>query len=65
MPRKRRGPKRCEFRQSALAQQSGGDVLVNAKITTTLTSYLALYYKAEIAIDGTTAKLAAPLPPSR
>jgi len=27
--------------------------MINAKITTTLTSYLALYYKTEVAIEGT------------
>jgi len=38
-------------------KQKGGDLLINAKITTTLTSYLALYYKTEVAIEGTAAKL--------
>jgi len=45
-----------EVRRAAL-EQKGGDVLINAKITTTLTSYLALYYKTEIVIEGTAAKL--------
>jgi hypothetical protein len=45
-----------EVRQAAL-KQKGGDLLINAKITTTLTSYLAVYYKTEVAIEGTAAKL--------
>jgi hypothetical protein len=44
-----------EAKRAAL-KQKGGDLLINAKITTTLTSYLALYYKTEVAIDGTAAK---------
>ncbi|MEW6544288.1 MAG: hypothetical protein AB1411_11825 [Nitrospirota bacterium] len=47
-----------EVRQAAL-KQKGGDLLINAKITTTLTSYLAIYYKTEVAIEGTAAKLLA------
>ncbi|TAJ10831.1 MAG: hypothetical protein EPO61_00690 [Nitrospirae bacterium] len=45
-----------EAKQDALRQKNG-DVLLNAKITTSLTSYLSLYYRTEIAIMGTAAKL--------
>lgn len=45
-----------EARQDALRQKNG-DLLLNAKITTTLTTYLSLYYRTEIAIMGTAAKL--------
>jgi hypothetical protein len=46
----------CQAERTAL-KQKGGDLLINAKITTTLTSYLALYYKTEVAIEGTAAKV--------
>lgn len=45
-----------EAKQDALKQKKA-DLLLDAKITTTLTSYLALYYKTEIAITGTAARL--------
>ena len=45
-----------EAKKDALRQKNG-DVLLNAKITTTLTTYLSLYYRTEIAIMGTAAKL--------
>src|SRR5581483_6219948 len=45
-----------EARQDALSQKKG-DVLLDAKITTTLTSYLALYYRTEITIMGTAGRL--------
>jgi hypothetical protein len=44
-------------------ETSHGNVLTNAKVTTTLTSYFLLFYTTEIAIEGTAAKftiLAAP-----
>lgn len=41
-------------REKAL-NQNGGTVLINAKVTTTLTSVLILFYKTEIAIAGTSA----------
>lgn len=44
-----------EAKRAAL-KQKGGNLLINAKITTTLTSYLAIYYKTEVAIEGTAAK---------
>ncbi len=53
-----------EVRKAALMQKNG-DLLINAKITTTLTSYLAIYYKTEVAIEGTAAKLTVPPPASR
>jgi hypothetical protein len=37
--------------------QKGGEVLINAKVTTTLTSYLMLFYQTAIEIDGTAAKI--------
>jgi len=43
-------------RQKAL-EQKGGDVLFNAKVTTTLTSYLMLFYQTEIEIEGTAARI--------
>ncbi|MBM4134225.1 MAG: hypothetical protein FJ245_10685 [Nitrospira sp.] len=53
-----------EAKQDALRQKNG-DLLLDAKITTTLTSYLALYYKTEITVMGTAAKLTAAPPPTR
>nr|MBI3612203.1 hypothetical protein [Nitrospirota bacterium] len=53
-----------EVRKAAL-KQKGGDLLINAKITTTLTSYLAIYYKTEVAIEGMAAKRTAPPPATR
>jgi hypothetical protein len=53
-----------EVRKAAL-KQKGGDLLINAKITTTLTSYLALYYTAEVSIEGTAARLTAAPPATR
>ncbi|TAJ27424.1 MAG: hypothetical protein EPO64_05590 [Nitrospirae bacterium] len=44
-----------EAKRAAL-KQKGGDLLINAKITTTLTSYLGVYYKTEVAIEGMAAK---------
>ena len=38
----------------------GGNLLINAKITTTLTAYFLLFYKTEIAIEGTAAKMIPP-----
>lgn len=46
-------------RRKAL-EPKGGDLLINAKVTTTLTSYLALFYQTEIAIEGTAAKMVPP-----
>lgn len=40
-------------RQKAL-DQNGGNVLINAKVTTRLTSFV-VFYKTEIVIDGTSA----------
>ncbi len=51
-------------RHDALKKKNG-DLLLDAKITTTLTSYLAIYYKTDIAIEGTAAKLNAPPSTSR
>ena len=45
-----------EAKKDALRQKNG-DVLLNAKITTTLTTYLSLYYRTEIVVMGTAAKL--------
>lgn len=53
-----------EAKRAAL-KQKGGNLLINAKITTTLTSYLAIYYKTEVAIDGTAARLTVLPPASR
>ena len=50
-----------EVRRDALKQQ-GGDCLINAKVTTTVKSYLGLYYTTEIAIEGTAAKVNEPPP---
>ncbi len=50
-----------EAKQDALRQKNG-DLLLNAKITTTLTTYLSLYYRTEIAIMGTAARLTTPAP---
>lgn len=44
-----------EVRRAAL-KQKGGDLLINAKVATTLTTYL-IYFKTEVAIMGTAAKL--------
>jgi hypothetical protein len=41
-------------RQKAL-DQNGGNLLINAKVTTKLTSFVMLFYKTEIMIDGTSA----------
>lgn len=41
-------------RQKAL-DQNGGTVLINAKVTTKLTSFVMIFYKTEIIIDGTAA----------
>lgn len=49
-----------EARRAALKQKNG-DVLINAKITTTLTTYLSLYYTTEVAVEGTAAKVGLPL----
>lgn len=46
-----------EAKREAL-KQKGGDLLVNAKVTTTLTSYVGVYYKTEVAVEGTAAKRA-------
>lgn len=53
-----------EAKRAAL-KQKGGDLLINAKITTTLTSYLGVYYKTEVAIEGMAAKRASPPPATR
>jgi hypothetical protein len=53
-----------EAKQDALRQKNG-DLLLNAKITTTLTTYLSLYYRTEIAIMGTAARLTTPAPAPR
>lgn len=59
-----------EARQDALREKKG-DLLLDAKITTTLTSYLALYYRTEITIMGTAARrspdpaASPPAPPTR
>lgn len=45
-----------EAKQDALRQKNG-DILLNATITTRLTTYLSLYYRTEITIMGTAAKL--------
>lgn len=52
-----------EAKQDALKQKNA-DLLIDAKITTTLTSYLALYYKTEISITGTAARLVPSYPAS-
>lgn len=53
-----------EAKQDALRQKNG-DLLIDAKITTTLTTYLSLYYRTEIAIMGTAGKLSVSPPTSR
>ena len=53
-----------EAKKDALRQKNG-DLLLNAKITTTLTTYLSLYYRTEIAIMGTAARFTAPAPAPR
>jgi hypothetical protein len=45
-----------EVRRAALKLRDG-NLLVDAKITTVLTSYLALYYRTVLRIDGTAARV--------
>lgn len=51
-----------EARRDALNEKKG-DLLLDAKIATTLTSYLSLYYRTEITIMGTAGRVASPSPP--
>lgn len=47
-------------REKAL-EQNEGQVLINAKVTTKLTSFLLIFYKTEITIEGTSAKIGLPV----
>lgn len=51
-----------EARRDALNERKG-DLLLDAKITTTLTSYLSLYYRTDITIMGTAGRVVSPAPP--
>jgi hypothetical protein len=50
-----------EVRNNALALRDG-NLLINAKVTTVLTSYLGVYYRTMVHIDGTAARVAGDRP---
>jgi hypothetical protein len=49
-----------ETARQAAVSQKGGNVLMNARVTTKLTSYFWLYYKTEVSVEGTAARVKPP-----